>query len=95
MTVNEIQEFAKIVQTVGGTSKEVFMLYFAKDIISSVLGFTGFMSALWAAYKLIRYLIGQNYYESEIMSSAGFDGSMTKGECHRICEWIKKGRSIN
>jgi hypothetical protein len=90
MSIIEIQEIGKIVAQVGGSAKDVFIWYMAKNLLTSILSFSLGGGTILGAYVLLKKLMNDSYATEEI--ARAFDGSdsLSRRDTKRVCEIIKE-----
>ena len=95
MGIPEIQEIGKIVAQAGGTARDVFIWYMAKDIFVDLLVAVVGGGGLYGGYRLLKQLCDSNYAMERIAAAAGYSTPLSRSETDEICKIIlehKKSR---
>jgi hypothetical protein len=90
MGIPEIQEIGKIVAQAGGTTREVFVWYIAKDLFSDLLVAVVMGGALYGTYRLLKRLCDSSDDMNKIAGAAGFTTPLYKSEVNAICKIISE-----
>ena len=88
MGIPEIQEIGKIVAQAGGTAREVFIWYMAKDIFESLLVAGVISGTVYSVYRLLR----QSANTIKIIRAYDGTDCMTDTDCAQIVAIIKESK---
>lgn len=95
MNTEELKLIIEAVEGVSGDAKHVLLLYFAKDIIGSLIGCLGASMIVIIVAKAIHQIVKTTSNTSrvcdELASKAGFDfNPLYDSHVKRLIDWIRK-----
>ena len=92
--VNELKVIAEIIANAGDNAKMIFIFYIGKEILNSVLIFTGIMIFFYIIYKSIKTAINRDSFVEEMATRLNTRYSDNSIDFYELREKIIKKEDI-